>query len=158
MSANEEIAVAVILALFGAAYFLAAGDYPLGKMTSPGPGVLPRGLGIVFVALSLYLVGEGLLALRGKRNEPVAATEEPKERVKAPLGVTAILILYAVLLPVLGFLIATFLAVFCAGRLLGLEGWVKPLSLAIATTALCFLVFGWLLDVPLPAGMMWEGS
>jgi putative tricarboxylic transport membrane protein len=158
MSANEEIAVAVILALFGAAYFLAAGEYPVGKIDSPGPGVLPRGLGIAFVTLSLYLVGEGLLALRAERNGASAAGERPKKGIKAPLGVTVILVLYAGLLPIIGFSIATFLAVFCAGRLLGLEGWVKPLSLAIATTALCFLVFGWLLDVPLPAGMMWEGS
>jgi putative tricarboxylic transport membrane protein len=156
MSAKEEIAVAVVLALFGAAYFVAAGEYPVGKMDNPGPGVLPRGLGIVFVALSLYLVGERVLALRAKRND--AAAGEESKGIKAPLGVTAILVLYAALLPVLGFSIATFLAVLCAGRLLGLEGWTKPVALAIGTTAVCFLVFGWLLDVPLPTGMIWEGS
>jgi putative tricarboxylic transport membrane protein len=158
MRAKEEIAVAGILAVCGAAYYLAALQYPIGKIDSPGPGLMPRGLGIIFVVLSLYLLSEGLHALRSERSRAHAGTEEPGDAIKAPLGVTVILVLYALLLPVAGFSIATFLAVFCAGRLLGLEGWAKPVALAVGTTALCFLVFGWLLDVPLPAGVFGEGG
>jgi hypothetical protein len=74
---------------------------------------------------------------------------------KTPVQVIGIMILYYSLLPFLGFSLSTFLSLSLISRIMGLEGWVKPLLLAALTVTLGYLLFVVILAVPLPPGTIW---
>jgi putative tricarboxylic transport membrane protein len=154
MSRKAEWIVYLLLILIGALYFFAAFQYSIGEATNPGPGLMPRIIGIVFVALAGYLlVGDGL----GHKSQP----EKPKEEQgrgresHTPLWVTIILIVYTATLNLLGFALGSFLAVFILGKIMGLEGWKKSMVLSIGVIVCAQLLFGFALDVPLPKGAIW---
>ena len=149
MSKRVEVAAAIFLIGFGFAYFLAATQYPLGKAASPGPGLLPCILGMIFIGLAaIQLI---TLWVGGKSENPGSKSSAGHILLsKTPVQVIGIMILYYALLPFLGFSLSTFLSLSLISRIMGLEGWVKPLLLAGLTVALSYLLFVVILDVPLP--------
>jgi putative tricarboxylic transport membrane protein len=156
MGNKTEAAVAVILILCGLGYFLAATQYPIGEQDNPGPGLMPRLLGIAFVLLSASLLVTNWL---GRRSGPPLSPPHRGEslKLKTPLQVTVILIFYVAALQPLGFALSTFLAIFFTTRFMGLEEWRKPVLLSLGTVALAHLLFVLLLDVPLPVGAVRGG-
>ncbi len=60
------------------------------------------------------------------------------------------LVLYAGLLPRLGFLGSSVALVVVSSRLMGLEGWWRPAVLALGVTGVAYLLFARWLGVPLP--------
>ena len=154
MRNKAEGIVTLFILLCGLGYFLAATQYSIGKLDSPGPGLMPRLLGIAFVLLSASLLVTNWL---GRRSGPAPSPAHREQGLKTPLQVTVILVFYVAALQPLGFALSTFLAIFLAARCMGLEGWGKPVILSLGTVALAHLLFVWLLDVPLPAGAVWGG-
>jgi hypothetical protein len=142
------------LTLGGVLYFLAATHYPVGEMTNPGPGLMPRLLGVVLIGLSAYLFVRGWLGRKAKERKPPGEAECRLE-TKTPLWVMLVLVLYAATLNFFGFPLTTFFVVFAAGKIMGLEGWKTPLLLTICVAACAQLLFGFALDVPLPTGAIW---
>ena len=63
---------------------------------------------------------------------------------------TAALILYAALLPRLGFIASSFALVVLASRLMGARGWWRPVVLGLGVAATAYLLFARWLGVPLP--------
>jgi putative tricarboxylic transport membrane protein len=156
MSRKAEIGFFAILTLGGSLYFLAATQYPVGEMTSPGPGLMPRILGVVLIGLSVYLFVRALLASKpGERKQPEEADCRPENNT--PLWVILVMVLYTATLNFFGFSLATFPVIFTMGKIMGLEGWKTPLLLTVCVVAGAMLVFGFMLDVPLPKGTIWEG-
>ena len=152
---NKAEAVATLLAaIFGLGYFLAATQYSIGKLDSPGPGLMPRLLGIVFVFLSASLLITNWLGRRSGP-PPSPAHEDQSRKLRTPLQVVVILIFYVAALQPFGFALSTFLALFFTARFMGLEGWKKPIILSFGTVALAYLLFVLILDVPLPVGAIW---
>lgn len=148
-------ALAASLALF--ALTLDLKDSPLVPI---GPGFYPRIVLALTAVLSLGLVVADVLACRRKRASPGAAAAAAKLNyplVAISFGVFA---LYAVALPWLGFRIATFAYVAASSALLapprGAKGWAAPLILALATSAVTWMVFERWLSVLLPRGT-WTG-
>jgi len=153
---KAEGIVTLFILICGLGYFLAATQYSIGKLDSPGAGLMPRLLGIAFVLLSASLLVTNWF---GRRSEPPPspAHRERSPKLKTPLQVTVILILYVAAIPPLGFILSTFLAIFFTARFMGLEGWRKPVLLSLGTVAFAHLLFVLLLDVPLPVGALWGG-
>ena len=119
-----------------------------------GPGFYPRLVLGITAALGIALLVQDLL--RKRRAHP------PAVRLNYPLVVAtfAVFAAYVLLLPLLGFRVATFLFVIGATFLLepprrrGL--WVRGLVLAAVTTAATYYVFEQHLAVLLPRGA-WTG-
>ena len=123
-------------------------------MVPVGPGFYPRIVLALTAAMSLGLVTADFLARRRPRSAPAAQAEQRNYSLVAiSFGVFA---LYALALPWLGFRLATFLFVGGANALLDpprdARGWIRALVLALATTALTWLVFERWLSVLLPRG------
>jgi hypothetical protein len=146
----------------------------------PGPRGFPWLLGIVLAVLGLWMAltalagphppspglrrtteasGEG-----GRRTRP---TYDPGSRIPDPgsrrreVGVAGgtfgVLVLYAFLLQRVGFLLATPVVIALTMRgVLRMRAWIPILSLAVAFTLGCWLVFQALLGTPLPRGS-WIG-
>jgi len=156
MRNKAEGIVTLFILICGLGYFFAATQYSIGKLDSPGPGLMPRLLGVAFVLLSASLLLTNWLG-RKPGPSPPASHREQGFKLKTPLQVTGMLILYVAALQFLGFALSTFLAILFTSRFMGLEGWGKPAILSLGTVALAHLLFVWLLDVPLPSGTVWGG-
>ena len=134
------------LAVLALGYLLAGRQYPLDTLATPGPGIFPLAVGLALLALAVWQLLTG-----GRRLAPTAAGEaDDVEISRAPLIMIAVLVLYAVSLPRLGFTLTSFALVLVASWLMGLRGWWRPVVLALGVTVVSRLIFGLWLGVPLP--------
>lgn len=154
MSRKAEWVVYLLLILIGGLYFFAAFQYPIGEATNPGPGLMPRILGVVFVGLAGYLLVGAGLSHKSRQEKPLEAEGRGQE-THTPLWVTIILLVYTATIDLLGFTVGSFLVVFILGKVMGLEGWKKAMVLSIGVVVCAQLLFGFALDVPLPKGVIW---
>lgn len=154
MRNKAEVGAAIFLTLCGLGYFIAASQYPIGKLDDPGPGLMPRLLGIIFICLSVYLM---VTNWAGRRSEPLQSTAQGYKslELKTPSQVVAVMIFYVSTLQSLGFTLSTSLTILFTARFMGLEGWAKPAILSLSTVGLSLLLFEFILDVPLPVGAIW---
>jgi putative tricarboxylic transport membrane protein len=129
------------LAALALAYLAAGRRYPIDTLATPGPGVFPLAVGLALLASAVWI-----LAAAGRGAPPASGAAAPAP----PLALSAALVGYATLVPVAGFLPASFALVVVVARLMGLSGWWRPLALAAGVVAVARVAFvGWL-GVPLP--------
>lgn len=138
------------LALLGIGILVVAGSVQIGVGTvaRPGAGFFP------LIAGAAILVPQMIVAIRFlyTRREAGAAGAAPIPPVKL-LALLGILAGWVLLVPTLGYIIVTFLAVIALAATLGLEGgWKKILRLALLTSVGVYAVFDWLLFLDLPRG------
>jgi hypothetical protein len=132
------------LAVLAVAYLLAGRRYPLDTLATPGPGIFPLAAGVALLILAACLF---VSASRASAPEAVA---EDAPSSGTPLVMAAVLVLFAATLPALGFVLASFALVVVAARLMGLQGWWRPLALGAGLALATRLVFVTWLGVPLP--------
>lgn len=120
-------------------YGVTAGDYEASFGDPLGPAAFPIMLSVPAAMLSLAVFA------RPDANPPWV-TGTPMLRQFAAI---ALLLSYAGFLEVLGFPLATFIAVALLGRLLG-STWFKSTISAAVTSTFLFVTFDKLLGLPLP--------
>lgn len=138
----------VALALFG---FWASGDLPQGTLRAMGPGLMPRWLSIGVGICGLGLV----LAAFLKDGEPLSSAAW-----RGPVVVTLAIFAFAVtirpftfgglMMPGLGLIVAGPLAVIVGGFATPEARLRELVILALFLTAGCMLLFGDLLNLPIP--------
>jgi putative tricarboxylic transport membrane protein len=117
----------------------------------------PRGLPLV--AASLLLAGAvGMLLRPGTRGregpgDGIEGGQAPPAMDGARQGAVAMLFLYPALLPLLGFPLATGLALWMLARPLGGRGW-RGAAVSFGMAGILFVVFVHLLGVRLPVGWL----
>jgi hypothetical protein len=140
-------------------------DLPPALMVPLGPAVYPRVvLGITALLSVILLVNDVLAQRRSAAATPSAGEAAPAAVVRAnyPLVLATFVAfgLYVLLLPKLGFLIATFLFVAALQAVLEWpSSWKRRallVAIALATAIACHLVFETYLQVLLPRGD-WSG-
>jgi hypothetical protein len=115
----------------------------IGTLSKPGSGFLSFCAGMVLFGLSLRFIYRGWSVREARITH--------SRRVILAL---AVLIVYSLVLDVLGFIVATFLAV---GALFGVQTsrpWWAILGFSALVTLLAYLVFGILLQVFFPPGFL----
>jgi putative tricarboxylic transport membrane protein len=114
------------------------------KPNAPGPDFFPR-----IILIILFILGAALLASnlfkRGQGERPSRSLFDYKKF----LLTVGLIILYLFLLPYLGFLLASFLYI-SLNLINRLEGRIKVVALAAASSACLYFIFAWLLNVRLP--------
>jgi hypothetical protein len=145
----------VLLALALFAIWLTS-DLPQGTLRAMGPAMLPRWLAIGVGLCGLALVAVGLLA-DGHPLEPVT--------FRGPVVVLVAIIIFGLTvrgfplgafnIPNLGLLVAGPLMIFISG-LASPEARIRELAvLALMLTAFCMMLFGDLLNLPIPMYPQW---
>lgn len=149
----ERLAALVVLALSGA--YLALGlPLPRGVSARPGPGFFPLLVGIFLCGTALAFVVETF------RRSPRASTPwgaaglsaDARWRVAAT---GAALVGFCLLLPWLGYPVVTLAFVTLLLRSLG-AAWTAATVSGLASAAASYYLFGVLLGVPLPRGVLFE--
>ena len=147
---RADVTIALILTGLAAFILLEAGKLSFGSMRVPRTAFFPVILATLLLMLSLILLGQ---ALRG------APTGRGSERIEAEgwfrIGATLVtLIGFALALERLGFLLSTLLLMVLLLRAIESLAWHKVFAVALATSLVAYALFGWLLGIPLPAGIL----
>jgi len=120
----------------------------MGKASRPGPGFLPFGLALILIILSIALIAKSW------KKEEQSVPFWPERGWLRPLLGVGIFLLYAALLPPLGFILTTFFFLICWMWVIERIRWVTILPISIGVTAVLYLIFSYLLEVPLPGGFL----
>ncbi len=141
---RDHVAGAVIL--LGAALVLAAStDLPFGTLASPGAGMLPT---VVIVLMLAFAV---VLLLGAGASPPLGAIAwTDAAHALRVIGVTAAAV--ALYIP-LGFIASIALLLFVLTYVVERKPFVIALAFSGGATLLAYLVFGTLLNAPLPRGL-----
>ena len=136
-----------VLVLWGAFYLPAEGGY-----AQVGPGVVPRIVGVLIIALGLLLVREALTGgFRGVDEEAEA---------KLPMDwpsfgwVTAGIVGYGLLVEHTGFVIASTLLFVLVARGFSSRRWLLNVMTGVVLAAVVYAVFNYGLGLTLPAGVL----
>jgi putative tricarboxylic transport membrane protein len=151
---GERGAALAFLAASGL-YLAGALTFPPGTGARPGPGFFPVAIGVFACAVAAGFV---MVAYRRSGAPGIAAASpEPSMTADARGRVAAAaagLVGFCLLLPWLGYLIASFAFVAVLLRRLGGGGWASAIAVAVGTAAASYYVFAVLLGVPLPRGIV----
>ena len=159
MNRRVDLVGALVVVLLGVTVF--ALSYMQQKATvrfdAIGPMGFPRVLGGLFVVLGSL---QALRTVRGLKSygqwAPHEGTEdEPEHASSSVRGLAFILgsFAYLALMPVLGYLVATPLAIASGLRALEFRRTTAAIAISVGFTLVGFYIFGVVLSVPLPPGI-----
>ena len=152
---KANIISAVIGMIVSAAAFGYTFTFKQFKNVPVGPEFFPRVLAIALFIFCVLLLLTNLKT--SETNNKSAPTMSLKNRgMQKALAGLAIVVVYALLWEVLGFLIITPIAIFLMTLLLGKKEYIKMIIIAIGATAIVFLAFKYLLGIQMPLGFMEE--
>ena len=144
-----EAAFALCIGTLAALYLFLSRNIDPGSMLEPGPGFIPRVLGVAALLIALVVAWQAVRT-PGRHHEDVPTG--------AGLGrLAGFIVAIGVFIPLFecaGTGSAIFLLVLVLAKLLGSRGWVQPMLLAAITAAISYVLFLLLLDVPLPKGIL----
>jgi putative tricarboxylic transport membrane protein len=121
--------------------------YGFGSLRRPGPGLYPVFIGVMICFFTLFIL---LSTLRSKSSKPVLDWQG----VKKLIFMAVTFCLWIVAMPLLGYVVVTFLATYAFCKIMKLEGWWKPLALSGGTTLFVYLMFDYWLYVDFPRGIL----
>jgi hypothetical protein len=141
-----EAAFATVLAAIGVAVAYVSWGYGFGSLSRPGPGLYPFFVGIA-IAFAAFVALAGTFRRR-ERGLPVL----DRESAKTFAIMTATFCFWILAMPVLGYVAVTLVATFVFAKAVRLEGWRKPLAVAVGTALFIYLLFDVWLYIDLPRG------
>jgi putative tricarboxylic transport membrane protein len=118
--------------------------------SAPGPGLIPFGAALLLILFSLGTIAEALFTSKHEDALPAILSS----RSWAVFAVLVVLFLYALFMPRLGFVVATFLALTILFRLTEGQTWRRATGASLFTTLLTYLLFSYALGVGLPQGLL----
>ena len=145
MKIRGESILNLILVLCGLAIMIFALRMGFGNMKRPGSGLFPFFCGLIIFVANLILLW--------KRSLWSSSLFE-KQETKKFISMIVPFVVWILLMPLLGYVLITFLSTLFLAKILRLEGWRKPLILSLGTTGLSYLLFGYYLYLDLPRGIL----
>ena len=137
----------IVLTIVGLVITVLSWKLGFGTLKKPGAGLFPFLCGLIIFFQSLVLIFS-----KGKTvNGDTPSSNYERNHL---LSMATIFILWIILMPWLGYILVTFLAAFSFSKAIGLEGWRKPILLALGITGFCYLLFDVYLYVDLPRGFL----
>ena len=139
----------IVLLIFGAGFAAGGYQYPYWTPTGPGSGFLPFWLG-----LAMAVLAAALLVGAARRPDPGEAWLPEGRGLVKLIAILIATMAFVWLLPILGMTLATFLFLVGVLRFLERHSWVATVGVALATSAVNWLVFIHWLNVPFPVGIL----
>jgi len=129
----------MLIAIGGGAVFIAR-NYQFGSSLRMGPGYFPTVLGTMLILFGIYFVGQGLRS----GGEKLEGTWSLRALIILPLS----LVLFGLLIDRAGFVPAMLALIIGSSTASTQFKLTEVLLFAVVLTALCVVVFVWLLGLP----------
>jgi Tripartite tricarboxylate transporter TctB family len=147
MDRAKAAGVTLVFLLLAAFICVEAWQVPFGSLRMPGAGFFPLLLGVTLGVLSLLLLGTSLL---GPGGEPIDVRPERREVVQLAVSIFVAVFLFERA----GFLLTMALFVAVVMKMLGTMRWVTAILFALLGSIAAYVVFGRLLLIALPSGLL----
>jgi len=141
---------AVTLLVLALAALLEASKLPFGTLSSPRPGFFPLILAIFLALFSLILLAQEIRETEEEGSALLGGVASWK-RIGLAIGA---LVAFGLLFETLGYLLSTFLFIAFLLQAVERQKWWLVFVVAFLTSLAIYLLFGLLLDTPLPAGIL----
>ena len=142
-----ELFFTFLLMVLGFVIMIVSKAYGFGSFKRPGPGLYPFFVSLIIVSSGMILL---ILGLKSKSSEPLFN----KNTLKIFLLMFATFIIWIIAMPLLGYVIITFVTTYCFCKVMRLEGWIKPLALSVGTALFIYVLFDVWLYIDLPRGIL----
>ncbi|MFK4085159.1 tripartite tricarboxylate transporter TctB family protein [Kribbella sp. NPDC020789] len=143
-----RIIAALVLIVLSATFLVGVFDIRSPKGLDPaGPRFFPLLVTTAWLVFSIGYLIEGL-------RSPKAAKADGDRAWFEPVALSALLVLYALLVVPLGYVIATALLFFAAARILGSRQLVRDIVVALVLAVVVYIAFTRFLDISLPEGVL----
>ena len=148
--------LAVLTAIFAASYITAARGIEDSLLADAvGAGGVPQGVGAVMLLAALALFAKSFRAAPDKASN-AKSERMPWQRVLLRCaGLVAILVVYGLLLPWLGYPLTVSLLVLAVGWLAGAALKLPLFAFAAVSGPILWAMFDWALKVRMPVGSLW---
>jgi hypothetical protein len=144
ISNMKDFVSGLAMSATGLAFAAGSTAYSFGTSVKPGPGYFPFGLGLILAVLGAIVAFNGLHADN--------ADDEPIWRIpwRALVCISGAIVLFAFLLPRLGFLISFPLMIVVTAYASTEFKWHEAVLNSLALLALCWALFIFGLDLQIP--------
>ncbi len=142
-----ELIFDFFLAFLGVLIVVVSLTYGFGSLQRPGPGLYPFFIGVAVLLFSSFLV---ISEIKSKGAAPLMS----RGGIKTFVSMVVIFSFWIVAMPLLGYVIVTFLATIAFAKVMRLEGWWKPLAVSVGTALFIYLLFDCWLYIDLPRGLL----
>jgi hypothetical protein len=150
----ERLLALVVVAASGG-YLLSALGLPAGSTARPGPGFFPLAIGAFGALVALVWTATAFRRAPARRAAEPASEHAPAEATGRVLATAAALIAFCLLLPWIGYPVASLLFVTLVLRWLG-AGWRMAVLTGVGSAVVSYYLFAVLLSVPLPRGLLMD--
>jgi hypothetical protein len=147
MRKSAAISGMALLALALATLFEAR-KLPFGGLSSPQAGFFPLILAILLAVFSLPVLSQAV-----KDDNANRFVERARNLRGIGLALAALLA-FALLFERLGYMVSSFLFIAFLLRAVERQKWWLVVAVAFSTSLVSYLIFGWLLGMSLPAGIL----
>jgi len=144
MTLRADHAAGAAFVVFGLLIYALSGDLPMGGLSMPGSGFMPK------LVAALLVVFGAILMLRGKESEPLAQLDWSD--VKHAILVIVIAGAGVAVYTSLGFILAMVLMLFALLIIVERRAPLRAALYSVATTLMAYVVFAKALKAPLPIG------
>jgi hypothetical protein len=135
LKSQRDFWAGLMFVVTGALFAAGALNYSFGSSARPGPGYFPFGLGVILSALGAFIIFEAL-TVKTEDGEPIGAW------AWKPVGIiTAAVVLFGVLLPHMGLVVALPVLVVVSAMASDEFNWSTSLINALVLTVFSWLVF-----------------
>lgn len=142
--------VAVLSLICGTAIICMSLTFPKGTDGVPGPGIFPIIIGAMMIVSAVLLIIRTTLTKK-EGNGSLAMLSPEKKRVYLTM---LVLVVYFILLPYIGFCVSSFIMLLLLIKWYSRKSILKSIILAAVITAIVYLLFSMVLNVPLSFGLL----
>lgn len=134
----------------GSAYlYLALQLSPSALADNVGPAGVPKVLAIIMIALGMVLAVQGVLARAAHGRQA-----DLKRTVGRAAGLLMIGVAYLIVIPHAGYVLSIALLIIAVATYQGTAPGLRLLAVGVIGALSLWLVFVWLLDIPMPSGVL----
>lgn len=148
MTKQERMAGLLLVLLGIAVVYYGFSVLTVGTIQEPGPGFFPVicGTGIVILSIVWFITS--------LKTEVCEAPLWGKGAWVSPVIAVILITIYASIMETLGYVLATIVFLIAWQQAIEREKWIKTGTIAIVGTAVMYVLFAYLLGVPLPEGTL----
>ena len=142
-----EIILNILAMILGLLVMGLSWQLGLGSLAKPGTGLAPLlAGGVIFISALLLVLSRG----KTHQDPPSFRAQEKKTYFL----MTFVFVGWMLALPLLGYILGTFLATFSLAKVMKIPGRLRPFLLSIGTTFFCYFLFDFWLYMDLPRGIL----
>jgi len=131
---QKDVGAGIMYMIFGLFFALIALNYKMGTAAKMGPGYFPFWLGAIMTAIGFYIL---LNSMSAKNKEEKMG----KWDLRIVIWITGSVVLYAILLPIAGFLLSVLVLVFVSASASHEYGWKGTALNAAILVTFTYLAF-----------------